>query len=90
MGVPEFSTEDYLFMRYRSIVVKLDDLCSDYYPHLQKKVINEKASKQDFPFPCFKLDGSQKSPWFVHLNEFANALDKRHELALKDFSTLHR
>lgn len=32
----QLSTSDYLFMRYRSTTVKLDDVVKDYYPHLSK------------------------------------------------------
>lgn len=89
MGI-QLSTEDYLFMKYRALVVQLDDVCQDYYPHLTKKVVYERANKQEFPFPCFRLDGSQKSPYFVHISELAVMINKRHEMALKDYATFHR
>ena len=53
-------------------------------------VMNERACKQEFPFPCFRLDKSQKSPYFVHISELAVCINQRHETAKKDYATFHR
>ena len=90
MSVPELKTEDYLFMRYKALVVQLEDVCKDYYHNITKKVMNERACKQEFPFPCFRLDKSQKSPYFVHISELAVCINQRHETAKKDYATFHR
>jgi len=52
--------------------------------------MNERACKQKFPFPCFRLDKSQKSPYFVHISELAVCINQRHETAKKDYATFHR
>jgi len=54
----------------------LDDVCKVYYPHLSKENILEKARKMEFPFKCVRLDRSQKSPYFVDLQELSSFLDK--------------
>mgnify|MGYP003467126007 FL=1 len=53
-------------------------------------VMNERACKQEFPFPCFRLDKSQKSPYFVHISELAVCINQLHETAKKDYATFHR
>ncbi len=86
----QLSTSDYLFMRYRNTTVKLDDVVKDYYPHLSKVKMLEKARNQDFPFSCFRLDKSQKAPYFVHVKDLANVLDQQYKYAVQDHVTLHQ
>ncbi|MEK5765253.1 pyocin activator PrtN family protein, partial [Acinetobacter junii] len=69
MGAFQLKTADYLFMKYRSMTVLLDEIVRDYYPHLSKIKVLEKARNQEFPFSCFKLDKSQKAPYFVHIQD---------------------
>jgi len=86
----QLSTSDYLFMRYRSTTVKLEDVVKDYYPHLSKVKMLEKARNQDFPFTCFRLDKSQKAPYFVHVKDLAKVLDQNYTLAHQDHINLHQ
>lgn len=90
MGAFQLSTTDYLFMKYRSMTVLLDEVVRDYYPHLSKVKVLEKARNQEFPFSCFKLDKSQKAPYFVHVQDLAKVLDQQYTLAHQDHVTLHR
>ena len=50
----------------------------------------EKARNQDFPFSCFRLDKSQKAPYFVHVKDLANVLDQQYKYAVQDHVTLHQ
>ncbi|ENW98659.1 hypothetical protein F900_02742 [Acinetobacter modestus] len=86
----QLSTSDYLFMRYRSMTVLLDEVVKDYYPHLSKVKVLEKARKQEFPFSCFKLDKSQKAPYFVHIQDLAKVLDQNYTFAHQDHINLHQ
>ncbi|RUP39022.1 MAG: pyocin activator protein PrtN [Acinetobacter sp.] len=86
----QLSTSDYLFMRYRSMTVLLDEVVKDYYPHLSKVKVLEKARNQEFPFSCFKLDKSQKAPYFVHIQDLAKVLDQNYTLAHQDHINLHQ
>lgn len=86
----QLSTSDYLFMKYRSMTVLLDEVVRDYYPHLSKVKVLEKARNQEFPFSCFKLDKSQKAPYFVHVQDLAKVLDQQYTLAHQDHVTFHR
>lgn len=68
-------TADYLFLKYRTTFIKLEDITNEFYPHLCKEKILEKARQHKFPFLCVRLDDSQKSPLFVHIHDLANAFD---------------
>lgn len=85
----KLSTQDYLFMQFKKLIVPLDEICAVYYPHLQKKVVLEKASKQEFPFTCFKLDDSRKAPYFANISDIAQALDNEYIKQSKDHQALH-
>lgn len=71
-------------------MIKLEDVCEQYYPHITKAERLRKANKQEFPFSVFKLEPDNKrAPYFVHAADLAEVLDKQHELAKSDFTTLH-
>lgn len=91
MGVLQFSTYDYLFLKHRAVVVKLLDIADEYYPSLKKATVHQMATENKFPFPVFKLDQkSRTAPYFVNLRDLADALDKEHQSASKDFATFHQ
>ncbi|MBC68565.1 MULTISPECIES: pyocin activator PrtN family protein [Acinetobacter] len=91
MGVAiKLETFDYLFMKYRSTIVDLMTIVTDYYPHLSKAEALRKANNCEFPFSVFKLDKSKRAPFLVHLNDFASFLDKQYSQASKDFATFHQ
>jgi hypothetical protein len=71
-----FKTIDVLFLKFRSTFIKLDDVAKEFYSHLSKEKVLEKARQQKFPFPCFRLDESQKGPLFVKIGDLAEALDE--------------
>lgn len=90
MASLQLNTSDYLFMKYRSMTILLDEVVKEYYPHLSKAKVLEKARNQEFPFSCFKLDKSQKAPYFVHVKDLAKVLDQQYVLANRDHVTLHQ
>lgn len=90
MGVFKFNTMDYLFMKYHSMTVDLMTIVNDYYPHLSKAEALRKANNCEFPFSVFKIDKSKRAPFLVHLNDFADVLDKQYSQASKDFATFHQ
>ena len=60
------NTIDYLFLQFRSIHIKLEDIRAVYYSHLCPEKMKEKARQQQLPFTCFRIDeGSQKGHFFV-------------------------
>ena len=90
MGTIQMSMNEYLFMKYRSMAVDLMTIVKDYYPHLSKAEALRKANNQEFPFSVFKIDKSKRAPFLVHLNDFANVLDKHYLEASKDFATFYQ
>lgn len=75
------STRDILFLQYKKLAVPLLEIVNDYYPHLSKAKMMERARLQQFPFTCFRLDGSQKAPYFVHIDEVAKCFDTQYQEA---------
>ncbi|MEG2723902.1 MAG: pyocin activator PrtN family protein [Acinetobacter sp.] len=79
------STADYLFLKFRSATPKLNDIAKEYYPHLSKEKVLEKARQQKFPFTCFRIDESQKGAFFVDIHELAEVLDKIYRKSYQSF-----
>lgn len=71
----DLTTSDYLFLKYRSVHIKLEDVVKEYYPNLNKENMLTRARQQRFPFTCFRIDESQKGAFFVNLHELADAID---------------
>ncbi len=72
----ELKTIDYLFLKYGTIFIKLKDITDEFYPNLCQEKVLEKARTNKFPFPCTRLDDSQKSPLFVNIHDLAKAFDE--------------
>jgi hypothetical protein len=83
----ELNTIDYLFLKFRSVYIKLEDVCKEYYPHLCKEKVLEKARQHKFPFVCFRIDDSQKAPFFVRIEELASVLDEIYAQNYRGFQT---
>ena len=70
----------------------LADICGKpmirwVYEQAQQAKLLEKARKMEFPFICFKLDESQKSPYLVDIIDLAFVLNKRYEEQAKEYAT---
>ena len=72
----QLTIEDYLFLKFKTLTPKLEDICQEYYPNLKKEKVLERARNQAFPFPCYRIDESQKGPYFINLYDFAIFLKK--------------
>lgn len=90
MNALQITTDEYLFMKYRSMTVDLMTVVNDYYPHLSKAEALRKANNQEFPFSVFKIDQSKRAPFLVHVKDLADILNKQYLEASKDFATFHR
>ncbi len=76
MKAGKINLSDYLFMQFKTITPTLDQIGEMYYPHLSKAKLLEKARKMEFPFPCYRIDESQKAPYLVNLTDFSDFLTK--------------
>ena len=63
-------------MQFKTITPTLEVVGAVYYPHLSKAVLLEKARNHDFPFACYRIDKSQKAPYFVNLTDLSDFLVK--------------
>lgn len=80
---------DFLFMQFRTATPTLENVCAVYYPRLCKAKQLEKARKMEFPFICFRIDNSQKSPYLVDLLDLAFALDNSYKKHYEDFQKIN-
>ncbi len=87
MNKVQMNLSDYLFMQFKTMTPTLEQVAAMYYPHLSKAKILEKARKKEFPFICYKIDESQKSPYLVDIFDLAFVLDKRYNEQAKEFET---
>ncbi|MBP6353701.1 MAG: pyocin activator PrtN family protein, partial [Acinetobacter sp.] len=77
------------FMQFRTATPTLENVCAVYYPHLCKAKQLEKARKMEFPFICFRIDNSQKSPYLVDLTDLAFVLDNSYKKHYEDFKKIN-
>lgn len=69
------------------VLIPLEELCGAYLG-LSVNTAKRKAKSNLLPFPVLKLDDSQKSPCFVHINELVKFIDekaKRSRLLWKEY-----
>ena len=85
MSTVQMNLSDYLFMQFKTMTPTLEQVAAMYYPHLSKAKILEKARKKEFPFICYKIDESQKSPYLVDIFDLAFVLDKRYNEQAKEY-----
>ena len=85
MNKVQMNLSDYLFMQFKTMTPTLEQVAAMYYPHLSKAKIIEKARKKEFPFICYKIDESQKSPYLVDIFDLAFVLDKRYNEQAKEY-----
>lgn len=67
---------EYLFWQFRTMLIPLKDVVKCYFPHMDSNKALEKVRKGVFPIPCRRLDDSQKAPYFVHIKDLADFLDR--------------
>ena len=85
MSTVKMNLSEYLFMQFKTMTPTLEQVAAMYYPHLSKAKILEKARKKEFPFICYKIDESQKSPYLVDIFDLAFVLDKRYNEQAKEY-----
>jgi len=71
-------------------VLELEEVAKEYLGFNHKVAIQKKAREGAFPFPVFRLGDSQKSPWLVSIEDLADYIDKKKELARKELENLQK
>lgn len=70
-------------------VIPADEVCRDYFPHLDTRKFLRKIAEGQLPLPLVKIESSQKSAKGVHLHDLAEYLDRRREEAARDFAKMY-
>lgn len=88
METPAINRVYLLLAIFNSADVQLEKVVSLYFPHLSEREWKRRASLQQFPFPIFRPERSQKAPWLVNVNALAEYLDKQAADAAKDWRAM--
>lgn len=72
------------------IIIPLEDVRRDYFPHLTADNFMRKLGSGDIKLPVVRMDASQKCHKGIHFEDLARYLDARREAALKELRQLHR
>ena len=67
-------------------VVPAAEICRDYFPHLTTVKFLRKVSLGDIPLPVVRAEPSQKAARGIHLQDLAEYLDKRREVAKRELA----
>lgn len=60
--------------------VSLEEVTEEFLD-ISFSTAQRKARLNELPFPCFRLGMSQKSPWFINLDDLAEYIDERSSAA---------
>ena len=80
-------TEYLLMARFETPVVKLRDICEEFFG-VTPKTAEQKAKAQALPVPVFKLRDSEKSPSLVSIQDLAAYIDKQRAEAQNDWAAI--
>lgn len=80
------STVLFLMAQYGGkAIIKLEDVCRDYFPHLKFDQFARKLGSGEIKLPVTRMDASsQKSAKGVHMSDLAQYIEERREAALKE------
>jgi hypothetical protein len=71
-----------LMARYDALpVIPLDVVCRDFFGHLTVEKLLRKVLVGEIDLPIVRIESSQKCAKGVHINDLAQYLDRRSELA---------
>lgn len=85
----QFSTIFFLMAQYHGkAVISVDEICRDYFPHLDPAKFIRKVSAGDISIPMIRMEGSQKTAKGVHISDLADYIDKRRNAARKECNQL--
>lgn len=85
------STAFTLTMRHQSTIITLQEVITQYLPHISLDQAKRRAAEQTLPFPVFKADkNSKKSPYMVRVDALAAWLDHASEQAEEDWRKVNQ
>jgi hypothetical protein len=71
-------------------IIPLDEVRRDFFSHLTLPKFLRKLSSGDIALPLMRIETSQKCAKGVHLQDLADYLDKRRQVAQREFSPASR
>jgi hypothetical protein len=69
-------------------IIPLDEVRRDFFSHLTLPKFLRKLSSGDIALPLMRIETSQKCAKGVHLQDLADYLDKRRQVAQREFSQM--
>jgi Pyocin activator protein PrtN len=82
---PRPSTVFLLMAQYHGkAVISVDEICRDYFPHLDSAKFIRKVGAGDIVIPMIRMEASQKTAKGVHINDLADYIDRQADAARKE------
>lgn len=77
-----------LMAQYNKALIPADEVVRDFFSHLTLQKFLRNVADGQIKLPLVKTDDSQKSQRSVHVDDLAEYLDERRELARRDITAL--
>ncbi|WP_054888456.1 pyocin activator PrtN family protein [Pseudomonas sp. NBRC 111118] len=65
------------------VVIPLERVCSDYFPHLSIEKLKGKIARGEIRLPLISIEKSQKAARGVHIGDLAEYIDARRAEVMK-------
>ncbi|MER8476719.1 pyocin activator PrtN family protein [Mesorhizobium sp. M1163] len=69
-------------------IIPLDEVRRDFFSHLTVPKFLRKLSSGDIALPLMRIETSQKCAKGVHLQDLADYIDRRRQVAQREFSQM--
>ncbi|UVC13267.1 pyocin activator PrtN family protein [Mesorhizobium onobrychidis] len=69
-------------------IIPLDEVRRDFFSHLTLPKFLRKLSSGDIALPLMRIETSQKCAKGVHLQDLADYIDRRRQVAQREFSQM--
>jgi hypothetical protein len=84
-NAPRPPTVFFLMAQYHGkAVVSVEELCRDYFPHLDASKFVRKVGAGDIVIPMIRMEASQKTAKGVHITDLADYIDRQADAARKE------
>lgn len=91
MTAQKLSTATMLLSQYGGRpLVSVDDVCKDYFSHLTPEKFLRKVGLGEIALPVIRVEASQKCYKGVYIQDLADYLDGRREVAWKEMRQMNR
>lgn len=81
---PALATSFWLMGQYGKVVIPIEDVCRDFFSHLDPAKFIRKVTAGEIAIPVLRIEASQKAAKGVHLQDLADWIDRQRAAALKE------